>query len=329
MPKYVRRPGIQILEPPYLAEETTFFAFVIRTDPDTVQRELIDPYLNAPLGTLEKPPAHYKLKTRFVLAVFNHIANFKCIDQPDSQIGRYTEEEFAIWMLIEDEVSGNNYWYHPYMVVDNVYALTIGREVYGFPKGIAQFDMTKTPERKPLQARAIAIPQFDPTHMSSWMPIATALPPFVREYADPAFEENDFEDSGSFLDAIHAHIVPPEAELANFAAEEHQGLIGDVALIVAKLLGLDAPFLFLKQFPGAADTGEAVYQAIVEAPLEVTRVRKVRPLLPWRVELADYDSHPILRTLGRKGDASIRPWFSGWLLMDFHVPPGKVLHQIT
>lgn len=335
MTDYLRRPGIQILQPPYVAEKTTFFAFAVRTDPAVVQAQLIDPILNRPLEPAAggAPPARFELKTRFVLAVFNHIAHFGPAQPPDSDLGWHTEEEFAIWMLVEDTVTGDTFWFHPYMLVDNFYALAIGREVYGFPKEIGRFDITKEPERKPLIASALATPVFAPTSQSAWLPVATAVPPFSKESRPGAgvahAGETVTKERDVYLTAVAAAAGPPDGESISAAELKAWDYKTELVLLAAALLDLDSPFLFLKQFPRIDDPRKVAYQAITEAALEVTKVRAMRVMLPWRLKLADFDSHPMLRTLGRAGDDTILPWLSSWLLLDFHVPAGTMRHKIS
>jgi hypothetical protein len=56
--------------------------------------------------------------------------------------------------------------------------------------------------------------------------------------------------------------------------------------------------VLLKQFRDARDGRLACYQAVVEAPVRMTRVRG-RPLLgAWDVTIHELDSHPIGRDMG-------------------------------
>ena len=54
-------------------------------------------------------------------------------EPPDRDKGLFTEQEFAVWVPVIEPKLGP-FWLHPYMVVDNPYAMALGRELYGFPE---------------------------------------------------------------------------------------------------------------------------------------------------------------------------------------------------
>jgi hypothetical protein len=68
--------------------------------------------------------------------------------------------------------------------------------------------------------------------------------------------------------------------------------------LVEDLLAGQVRQVFLKQFRDAADGTRACYQAVVEAPIQVTRLSFTPSLTEWDVTIHPLDSHPIGQELG-------------------------------
>ncbi|MGH2864997.1 MAG: hypothetical protein ACRDJX_07070, partial [Solirubrobacteraceae bacterium] len=76
------------------------------------------------------------------------------------------------------------------------------------------------------------------------------------------------------------------------------GELGLIASLLEALLDGRVRQVFLKQFrdAGAADT--ACYQAVVEAPAQISNLRWCPSLSEWTITIHPLDSHPIANELG-------------------------------
>ncbi len=322
MPDYIHRPGIQIYSPPYTADKTSFYGFVLPVDKRVVQKNLIDPYLNEPLGITSNQQPRFEIWSSLVMAVFNHIEHFKSKDSQHKKLGWHTEEEFAIWIRVKDNTDSKKYWYHAFMTVDNFFAMVIGREVYGFPKDIGKFRVPKRPGNKSLSAEVLAISTYHPDTQSAWLQLAAAHPPG----AVPDAEESAEIDV--VLDSMRKNLDARQIESASEFLGISLGPIDDIIDFVRFALIPDQPFVFLKQIPEIHDTRKTCYQAIVAATLDVA-FRRGFPLFNWSIELNDHDSHPLRRSLGLPDQQTFSPLASFWALLDFVVPTGRVLKKIS
>lgn len=66
-------------------------------------------------------------------------------------------------MRVIDRKRERSFWFHPYMFVNNSYAMVLGREVYGFPKAFAWFKIPDDPTTATsLSMETLALPRFGP-----------------------------------------------------------------------------------------------------------------------------------------------------------------------
>ena len=170
-----------------------------------------------------------------------------------------------------------------YLFVDDSPAMAGGREVWGFPKQIGEFDFS--PQKKDpaaartFKARTYVMPTFTPTSEAVWAPLATARPTVAP-------------NGGGFIGALEKLADRFFTHLADGAA--------DVAVQVVKALGA-APvtMAFLKQFPDAADPTKACYQAIIEADSRVLALRASGLTNDhYSVDISSYASLPFATELG-------------------------------
>ncbi len=94
-----------------------------------------------------------------------------------------------------------------------------------------------------------------------------------------------------------------------------------------ELLKEEVPCVFLKQFRDVADGSRACYQAIVGLPMRITRFRG-GGLMPgrYRLDLADYQSHPIAADLGLDA-AAMSSMIGAYIDVDFELAQGKVIWE--
>jgi uncharacterized protein with NAD-binding domain and iron-sulfur cluster len=297
---YVDYGGTQMLSPPYVAENVQFYAFVVPADLGALQK-LVDDRLNLPTGGTE----HFEPAGPFVIFAFNNLGKMYSQNPPDSGKGWFSEQECAIWMRVVDRKRERSLWFHPYMFVDDSYALVLGREVYGFPKAIGWFQIPDQPEHaSSLTLETLVLEKFSPDTPGKRMKLIQATKTRSSEGLWKIVET-----ASRFAEEILGGL-------------DRQDGLGEWELVLTSLLDLvqrKEPMVFLKQFPTPDMPGTACYQAIVENSTQATALHGVS-LLPgkWQIDIGAADSHPIARDLGLSGN-SIPSVLQIWVSFDMVV----------
>jgi hypothetical protein len=302
---YVNYGGSLRLMQPYLAAGVSFYGFAIKADVNALQK-VIDARLNAPTGGAPR----FEASGPFVILAFNDLERLSSKNPPDSQYGWFSERECALWTLVIDRVQEKSYWFHPYIFVDNPYAMALGREVYGFPKSLGVFEIPAAPSpQDTFSMKTWAIPKYGPNAEGSLLELVNVSP--------------GHDGGGSFLKWLE--------EIGEFAGEmagllRSQGSLGgDVELAVKTiedLLYRRAPMVFLKQFPDAAQATKACYQSLVEAPSNMTGFRRASLMSTnWQITFTPCDSHPIVSDLGLPSE-TVQPILSFFIEFDFEIDEG-------
>jgi hypothetical protein len=214
-------------------------------------------------------------------------------DSPlDRDHGVVPENDAALWALARrtEPFALEIFWVPLFVFVDEGSAMATGREVYGFPKQMAAFDV---PTTKP--------PSAGPFRIS-----ATVLDPYARDTAArraPIFEVESLSAAAS---ATSADLTPPAGlgeTVAKLLAEASERVdaswIGGALKNLSPLFDLPVTMAFLKQFPDTADPTKACFQSIVEADARTLKVRGGGWTADrYRVRVNSYDSHPFHEALG-------------------------------
>lgn len=309
---FIRMSGEQILQQPFGATGVEYYGFILNADPAAIQANICDKLFNKPSGgAVDFVP----FGPWFVL-VFNNIASLSSVNLPDSQKGWFTERESAAWVLLFERKSQKLYWHLPHIYVDNSYALCMGRETYGFPKGLGRFDISYFPEfASYFSLDTIVLDQYAPVTKGSWANLWTVKR--TTPAADRALTLSS--EIAGFLEAI-AHSL---LKLVAHPLQQGERLLA----LMKEMIHGEAPMVFLKQFPSVSDPTQACYQAIVEVPIKMTHFYG-GTLLPgdYTVAIQNYDSHPVRTDLGLKPEP-IKPVLSFFGRFDFLVSNGRVLWQ--
>ena len=351
LPEYVDRGGRQVWRPPYVAQGTEVYGFVVPGN-----RTAIDGLLRRDLVEPSRGAVDYRCAHPDVAVLFAKIDRLASADQRDSQRGYVSELEVSVWCLAADVLAGGRLvWYLPYVFVDSGQAAASGREVYGYPKQMAVFE-DDYPQRlgdagkTTVQAQAIAT--YGPNAEAILHPMVTAtrdqgqgLLPGDPEDAFAELREHFASDlhveaapygrrpsPAAAITAVDA--PPPRAAQQTTPAWAVRRVIdtiagrtipsGAEAQLVFELMA--SPMLvFLKQFHDVTCPTKACYQAIVEAPLAVHATPAgYQPLDPalYRIAFGNYDSHPLATDLGVTADSPIAPKLAFNARFDFDIDLG-------
>src|SRR5262249_13387530 len=146
---YVEVGGEQVFCQPLRLDGVRFFGFLLEADYATL-RAACDRYLNHAGGRREYHP----LLPRVMLG-FADIRKIGCANPPDCNKGFMREIDVAFWVpVVGGKRVGGIFiaetvaWFLPYVFVNNAWASSSGREIYGFPKEVGTFSIPDGPDDK-------------------------------------------------------------------------------------------------------------------------------------------------------------------------------------
>jgi uncharacterized protein with NAD-binding domain and iron-sulfur cluster len=242
-------------------------------------------------------------------------------DPPFSLEGTMDESDIGFWLPVEIYDDGAPFpssvaWLPAYLFVDNDYTTASGREIWGFPKFVAQ---TSVPDAPPAagasfqaSASAVIIKKFSPTSRASRQQVLSLQCP----------EMTVLPVIGSPVDSFK--------QLCTAASPARQDEIPDMKDPQAALplgfgeLGIPIPVVYLKQLRSADSPTRACYQKIITGPLVMTALRDFSLVGgAWQLELSESDSLPLIRDLGlgiaANGKVVLNTELAFWCDIDFTV----------
>jgi hypothetical protein len=315
-PLFVPRGGEQVFCQPLELRQARFTSFLFQADAAALQA-LCDRYLNAPSGgTL-----HYRpLLPRVLLGVAD-VGRVFPIDSPDERKGYVPEIDIAFWVPVArcSKLLGLSFteqvaWFLPYVFVDNAWACAAGREVYGFPKEMADFQVPRrTTDPALITVDTLAIERFGPDAEGAKRRLVELRRTDADVLGHPHETWEQVEEV--FEDFLHALLGTGGVSLPGF------GLLAQAFQLVGQR---EVPLVFLRQFRDVADGRRAAYQAVVEAMTRVVQFRGAGRLRgDYRLTLNALDSHPVARDLGIGGaEEALGAWYVDF---DFIVENGREL----
>jgi hypothetical protein len=306
---FIRRGGEQIYQQPFDALGVQFYGFMLAADTHSIQTRLCDRYLNEPSGGA----VNFAPFGPWFMLVFNNLGRLSSAKPPDSERGWFTERESAAWVLLEEKKSGKLYWFLPYIMVDNSYALCMGRETYGFPKSLGCFEIPYFPEYATyFSVGTIVVPAYSKTTQGVWETLWEAA---KKPGASHGFEP--LEDLTELVKAAEGALKRTDwpHDLWKLLQFLHQ------------LLAREVPMTFLKQLPSIEDPTLASYQAITQTVIKMTDFHGGSLLgNDFRIDIHDYDSHPVRQDLGLPA-GNLSPFLSFYANFDFLVGNGRTLWE--
>ncbi|TMM35180.1 MAG: hypothetical protein E6F99_20265 [Actinobacteria bacterium] len=300
-PAYVERGGELVTRQPFVANGVSMSAFAVPADRDLLTG-MCERMFTVPTGGAER----YSPVGGHVLIVFATIEEMRSSERPDSLLGMCTERELAVWVPLHDDTRGRFVWTIPYIFVDSPAPLLGGREIYGFPKRLAE--LTVNEDESAFEVRTLAIDRFASDARLQMHQIAAARR-LDGEVADGA--------SWNRLADAHEHFRGLGAVL---------DAAGPAGRFLLSFDGAGVPVVLLKQFRDARDPSRACYQAVVEVVHEIRGFRGGRVLEDWEVCTASLDGLPLERELGIIA-GSHKPQAAFRIDVDFEIGLGRVLWE--
>ena len=320
LPPYVERASKQTFIPPYLAKGARIYGFILGSDYTALQ-SLCDKVLNGPTGGA----TDYRPALPLVFLTFADILSLSSINPPDCGVGWLPERDVAFWVLTltvrkegGGEIADGISFYQPYLFVDAPQALLTGREVQGFPKEYSTVDMTRRDgDPGPMSVRTHVFPRYEPTTEAQVRELmrVTQVPGSAA-----GMDLSRFGTMAELLAAMWKELKSGEEPIA-LPGLKFMFRFGE------ELAKAEVPCVFLKQFRDVVDGSRACYQAVVGVPMRITGFHGAG-LLPgrYRLDLANYQSHPIASDLGLT-PAATASMIGGYIDIDFVIDQGSIIWE--
>jgi hypothetical protein len=308
--KYINYGGwITLPQPPFNANGADFYSFGFPADHAACQTYLDKTY-NVIAGR-----QRFRVVLDMVFLAYVKNAAIVATTPPFSDQGGMPEIDLGFWLLVGSfdgdalfptEVA----WVPAYLFVDSGLAVTVGREIMGYPKYFSNIAAPATsPSAGPFVASAMLIKTFAPDAIASQQQflslsgsnfVATSL---ENTSASPA------EIFARLSGAASPALLKPIAE----GQYKSKFLFG---------LNIPVPVWYLKQFRSADGSDAAVYQTLLEGPLTLTTLRHLQFLEgEWTLELGVFDSLPFVTELGlgtpKEGKVTLTTKYGLWASCDY------------
>ena len=285
LPPFIERDSDPQIPPPYSFPNVSIRSFRLAADLGKLQA-LCDKLLN--IGTLAERGFEYRPILPFVdLEVLTY-------PRMESEVSRYrqkgytSQHELYFRLLVAriEQVFGipvptEVAVFIPYIFVDNNWSVVAGREVIGYPKVRASFEISSS-NPYPMTISTDVFEKYDPDTKQTFQKLV----------------EIDVDEMNPAPSALGADVAWP------------WGVLDDAELDLQMFWVLQEfmrfagfPTIQLKQIRDAETNDRACYQALVHAEFEVTNLSAPVPLPAAEVTIHPYDSLPIADELGLGGGA--------------------------
>jgi hypothetical protein len=280
---------ITLPRPPFNANGADFYSFGFSADLTACQTYLDKTY-NVIAGR-----QRFRVLLDMVFLAYVKNAAIVATTPPFSDQGGMPEIDIGFWLLVGSFDEGATLpakiaWVPAYLFVDSGLAVTVGREIMGYPKYFSNIAGPATsPTAGPFIASAMLIKTFAPNAIASQQQFLSlsganlVATPLQNTLASTNFPAEVFTRLSS---AASPQLLKPIAD-GRYKSEF--------------LFGLDipVPVWYLKQFRSADGSDSSVYQTLLEGPLTLTTLRHQRFLEgDWTLELGVFDSLPFVTELG-------------------------------
>jgi uncharacterized protein with NAD-binding domain and iron-sulfur cluster len=290
LPPYIEYGGRATAPSPFACQKGHLQGLLLRGDAGRVAA-LVETVFNVPAGR----SVEYRALGSNVMMLIGDFQRVTSLTEPFDRWGAVRETQASFWIpVLSGRRLGDLFIAErlllavPYVFVDNPMSYLGGRETYGYAKTMGRFDPPSgTGDQVAVQVFGGNFGRDEGADWRPFLDIAGGAPRPGAANAQPS--------EGPL--ALVRQLVGDMPELA----EPAEVVLGDIQLtagLVADLFAGRVGQVFLKQFRDATDGTRACYQAVVEAPVQISRVRSTLSNRDWQVDVHPLDSHPIDRELG-------------------------------
>jgi hypothetical protein len=310
MANYVERDGDWVLRPPGRLEQITMHLFILRAGAAQL-KALCDKFINVPSGGAVTAAPLFAAAP-FVLLTVADIKKGFSKDPDDAGHGWMTERDVGFFVPATLTWPGHSRVANllPYLYVNNFPAVMIGRDVFGFPKVLADIAIYNSP----------------------WKATVTSTVQVASNPAQPA-------GPGVVID-VTRHTALPGLPLPGMLNNALAAIAGQILQVLGETYNqpmtlATIPMAFLKQFRDVSVRTAACHQSVVLGEAKITafnggEVWVPIPLTPFfDISIPAYHSVNIGSTLGltptSAGGHTYRPLLAVRVEIDFELGFGTTL----
>ena len=315
-PAFIELGAPQTFAAPYEMQQCRCYGFMLKADIDALHR-FCDGYLNA----IAPPDAGEQYRAAMDRVMFAYSDMGRAVIGGASGYRQFSvpEIDVAFWIPVvaihrnrRSETISRFLWLMTYVNVDNLWAVASGREIYGFPKGLANVRSVAGPGTlESLTVDTLAVERFGPEAHAG-----------IRRFV----EVRKMGAGPGPVSRVWNSASEALAELFSLVSNARPGS-GLAAQLGELVRDRRYPLVFLKQFRDVADPAKACYQGVVEAPVTVGAFRGAGLLAgEYRLEIQKLESHPVVEELGLENHEPrvLAAFHSNF---DFQMGCGKVIWQ--
>jgi uncharacterized protein with NAD-binding domain and iron-sulfur cluster len=290
LPAYVEYGGRATAPGPFLSLGGRLRGFVLQADEERLNA-LVARTLSDPAGR----ELDYRALCPFVFLLLGGFTRVSSMASPFDRWGTVEEIQASFWVpVVAGRDLGEVFLAErlglavPYIFVDNPMSYLGGRETYGYAKTMGRFEPSEGVGRE-VKLKTFG-GNFGRDEGAAWRPFLEVVAAGRR---DGHAEAEPLEDAEGLVRHLAGDLPRPNSR--------GEIVLPDLRLsrtLVEDLLAGRVRQVFLKQFRDAADGTRACYQAVVEAPIDVTRLSFTPSATEWNITIHPLDSHPIGQELG-------------------------------
>lgn len=328
MSTFTQRPDVQMLAPPYQIDHARTAAFIVPAAEGSIQR-LLDSTLNAAPGRRTSsgccswlknlfpstpqrgsaPEQRFKPLLDVMALTFIH---YPRMSAPETPWGYFSYQECAVFLPLWDTegVLPSMCWHVPFILLNQFLPTVVGREIYGFPKVMAQLDCTplladdwlENPRGK-LTVAAEGFGQTGANVAAQSVPVAEVT---MSSFPDGSLVKT-IDHAGDILLAL----------TQDLAGGDH--LQPALIPVLKELLQIGLPGIFLKELVGSRPDEPAAYRKLVKAAFTPTGIGGAS-FVRGEVKLSNPASYPLASTFGIPAGQALD--VSGLLIdLSWNLPP--------
>ena len=236
---------------------------------------------------------------------------------------RYAYHEMGVALPVWNHATDTPSWFLPYLFVDDVYPMVLGRERYGFNKAMAQIQGLDGSASADIHLDAPVLYAPGEAIGDGWGRLIDVT---HSEDADFLHLDLNLDGFDAFEGALEAVGLGLEKQLEELA----HSLVGGNGVDgwLRHFLTGFAAFETLRQLPTLRDEDDKVMEAI-HTPIEKAKLHRVRLLPPGEVTVHELTDNPLQRDLFAGQSQPIRGVFAYEVDLDFQLAPAERVWSIT
>ncbi|HUF60977.1 MAG TPA: FAD-dependent oxidoreductase [Verrucomicrobiales bacterium] len=310
--------GRPAFAPPYDVQGARTFLYVLKGDRRSIERFVVRPALGPGFSTMDAGYAG------LFLVAFTDYESVESASATPRGVCRYSYRESAVYVLVEEKVTGRIFWFIPALHVNAGAPAIAGRAFYGLPLFLGRIQMHPYPveaENALMETRAQGLVESGRGD---------------RSESEDLIVQARYRCEGGFVERASRRDLPERrVERVKKAAAEAVGKesgqgrvevepLGETQRSAARSLIKDwvlrtYPLLCLKRIPSASEPDVAVYQARIEAPVSLKGLESIAALQGAEVRLANAPGVPLASACGVRPGQWVRVVGAVWAKSSFEL----------